>query len=169
VIGSGRPASNLGPQAQVELVRPAAKPAAARGFQQLHTARLWAEPKVINHRASRGGGEEYTICTAVGTRDVLDRPRPAADHVLADGSSVGPWPAAYASSWPRGGGRRGGMVFRDLALARIIEPTSKLDSARVLEEAGIAPASYPRSPRGHPRGVLRTRQSGNPSLRNGPG
>jgi hypothetical protein len=28
-------------------------------------------------------------------------------------------------------------------LARIIEPSSKLDSARVLEEAGIAPASYP--------------------------
>jgi Transposase DDE domain len=37
----------------------------------------------------------------------------------------------------------GDEVFRDLVLARIIEPTSKLDSARVLEEAGIAPASYP--------------------------
>jgi hypothetical protein len=34
-------------------------------------------------------------------------------------------------------------VFRDLVLARNIEPTSKLDSARVLEEAGVAPASYP--------------------------
>ncbi|HLH83795.1 MAG TPA: IS1634 family transposase [Trebonia sp.] len=33
-------------------------------------------------------------------------------------------------------------VFRDLVLARIIEPTSKLDSLRVLEEAGVAPASY---------------------------
>jgi DDE family transposase len=37
----------------------------------------------------------------------------------------------------------GDEVFRDLVLARIIEPTSKLDSGRVLEEAGIAPASYP--------------------------
>ena len=37
----------------------------------------------------------------------------------------------------------GDEVFRDLVLARIIEPTSKLDSARVLEEAGTAPASYP--------------------------
>lgn len=33
-------------------------------------------------------------------------------------------------------------VFRDLVLARIIEPASKLDSLRVLEEAGVAPASY---------------------------
>jgi hypothetical protein len=37
----------------------------------------------------------------------------------------------------------GDAVFRDLVLARIIEPASKLDSARVLEEAGVAPASYP--------------------------
>jgi len=33
-------------------------------------------------------------------------------------------------------------VFRHLVLARIIEPASKLDSLRVLEEAGIAAASY---------------------------
>jgi hypothetical protein len=33
-------------------------------------------------------------------------------------------------------------VFRDLVLARIIEPVSKLDSIRVLEEAGVTPASY---------------------------
>jgi hypothetical protein len=37
----------------------------------------------------------------------------------------------------------GDEVFRDLVLARIIEPTSKLDSGRVLEEAGVAAASYP--------------------------
>ena len=37
----------------------------------------------------------------------------------------------------------GDEVFRDLVLARIIEPTSKLDAARVLEEAGVVPASYP--------------------------
>jgi len=36
----------------------------------------------------------------------------------------------------------GDEVFRDLVLARIIEPVSKLDSLRVLEEAGLAPASY---------------------------
>ncbi|MGH3401019.1 MAG: hypothetical protein ACRDRJ_00615 [Streptosporangiaceae bacterium] len=32
-------------------------------------------------------------------------------------------------------------MFRHLVLARIIEPSSKLDSLRVLEEAGVAPAS----------------------------
>ena len=37
---------------------------------------------------------------------------------------------------------RGDVVFRDLVLARIIEPTSKLDSLRVLSEVGIDPASY---------------------------
>jgi hypothetical protein len=37
----------------------------------------------------------------------------------------------------------GDEVFRHLVLARIIEPTSKLDSLRVLDEAGIPTASYP--------------------------
>jgi hypothetical protein len=36
----------------------------------------------------------------------------------------------------------GDEVFRQLVLARIIEPTSKEDSVRVLEETGIAAASY---------------------------
>lgn len=37
----------------------------------------------------------------------------------------------------------GDEVFRQLVLARIIEPSSKLDSARVLEEIGVEPWSYP--------------------------
>ena len=36
----------------------------------------------------------------------------------------------------------GDEVFRQLVLARIIEPTSKEDSIRVLDEVGIVPASY---------------------------
>ena len=36
----------------------------------------------------------------------------------------------------------GNEVFRGLVLARIIEPASKLDSLRVLEEAGVAVPSY---------------------------
>ena len=36
----------------------------------------------------------------------------------------------------------GDTVFRDLVLARIIEPVSKQDSLRVLDEAGIKPPSY---------------------------
>jgi hypothetical protein len=37
----------------------------------------------------------------------------------------------------------GDEVFQGLVLARIIEPASKLDSLRVLEEVGIAAPSYP--------------------------
>ena len=36
----------------------------------------------------------------------------------------------------------GDTVFRGLVLARIIEPSSKLDAARVLEEVGVTPAGY---------------------------
>nr|WP_170265751.1 IS1634 family transposase [Gordonia araii] len=36
----------------------------------------------------------------------------------------------------------GDSVFRDLVLARIIEPTSKLDSLRVLDEVGVPVPSY---------------------------
>jgi hypothetical protein len=36
----------------------------------------------------------------------------------------------------------GDEVFRDLVFARIIEPTSKQDSLRVLAETGIAPVDY---------------------------
>lgn len=34
-------------------------------------------------------------------------------------------------------------AFRQLVLGRIIEPTSKADSLRVIEETGVAPVSYP--------------------------
>jgi hypothetical protein len=37
----------------------------------------------------------------------------------------------------------GDDVFRDLVLARIIEPTSKMDTPRVLDEVGVPSASYP--------------------------
>lgn len=35
------------------------------------------------------------------------------------------------------------LVFYQLVAARIIEPTSKFDSLRVLEESGVTPSSYP--------------------------
>jgi hypothetical protein len=37
---------------------------------------------------------------------------------------------------------KGDNAFRDLVLARIIEPTSKIDAQRVLAEFGVEPASY---------------------------
>lgn len=36
----------------------------------------------------------------------------------------------------------GGEVFRDLVIARVVEPTSLLDAGRVLRDLGQAPASY---------------------------
>jgi hypothetical protein len=45
----------------------------------------------------------------------------------------------------------GDEVFGQLVLARVIEPTSKLDSARVLTEAGVPAASYPTLKRRLPR------------------
>jgi hypothetical protein len=38
---------------------------------------------------------------------------------------------------------QGDQLLRQLVLARIIEPSSKLDAARVLEEIGIQPCPYP--------------------------
>jgi hypothetical protein len=45
----------------------------------------------------------------------------------------------------------GDEVFRDLVLARIIEPTSKVDSLRVLDETGVVGPSYPTLNRRLPR------------------
>ena len=67
--------------------------------------------------------------------------RAAADHLLADGAPVDALERGYqVLGFGRAAG--GDEVFRQLVLARIIEPVSKLDSLRVLEEAGVAPASY---------------------------
>ena len=45
-------------------------------------------------------------------------------------------------SWGFESVSKGDKVFRDLVLARIIEPTSKIDAAQVLEEVGVDAASY---------------------------
>lgn len=46
---------------------------------------------------------------------------------------------------------QGDEVFFHLVLARLVEPTSKLDSLRVIEETGLAPVSYPTVNRRLPR------------------
>ena len=46
---------------------------------------------------------------------------------------------------------KGDNAFRDLVLARIIEPSSKLDAERVLSEVGVDPASYATVKRRLPR------------------
>jgi hypothetical protein len=47
-------------------------------------------------------------------------------------------------------------AFRQLVLARIIEPTRKADSLRVIEETGMAPVSYPTLNRRLPAGQYST-------------
>ena len=53
----------------------------------------------------------------------------------------------------------GDEVFRQLVLARIIEPTSKLDTLRVLDEVGVEPPSY-RDAQAPPAGLRRPRRGG---------
>jgi hypothetical protein len=58
----------------------------------------------------------------------------------------------------------GDEVFRQLVLARVIEPVSKLDSLRVLDEAGVVqvvgPGPFARDPREpDSRGSLRLGQA----------
>ena len=60
-------------------------------------------------------------------------------------SRMGPlWEALDAGYRGLGFDRAAGgdEVFRDLVLARIVEPTSKLDSLRVLEEVGVPAPAY---------------------------
>jgi hypothetical protein len=54
------------------------------------------------------------------------------------------WDALAHTYWVLGleHAASGDEVFEQLVLARIIEPTSKLDALRVLEEAGVTPPSY---------------------------
>src|SRR5262252_5077637 len=104
---------------ELELLKAAARQRLAAGQGELDLGLEPTEPA----RRSRGGGPLPITSTRMG--HLLD--------ALGHGYRVlGLEQAA-----------RGDEVFRQLVLARIIEPGSKLDSARVLEEAGVTPASYP--------------------------
>ena len=82
-----------------------------------------------------------------GELDLGLQPRPEAGGPLRiTGSRMGHlWDALSCGYDALGFDRAAGgdEVFRQLVLARIIEPTSKLDSLRVLAEAGIDAVSYP--------------------------
>ena len=64
-----------------------------------------------------------------------------ADHVLPEGHLLDALEHAYRVPG-LGATARGDKVFRHLVPAGMIKPVSKLDSLRVLEEAGVATASY---------------------------
>jgi hypothetical protein len=98
--------------AELELLKAAAKQQLAAGQGELD----------LGLETAAGGGPLPITASRMGVLlDALER----AYQVLGLESAAG-----------------GDEVFRDLVLARIIEPSSKLDSLRVLEEAGVAGASY---------------------------
>jgi len=108
----------------------------------------------IEHLGSAHTAAEVALLKAAG-RQKLAAGQGELDLGLQAGAPGGPLPItssrmgclldalshAYdvAGFWSATGGD---AVFRDLVLARIIEPVSKLDSLRVLEEAGLAPPPY---------------------------
>jgi hypothetical protein len=104
----------------------------------------------IEHLGSARGGAEVELLKAAA-RQRLAAGQGELDLGLAVGVPGGPLPitsSRMAHLWDAlahayralgfDGATGGDEVFRQLVLARIIEPTSKLDSARLLEETGIS-------------------------------
>ena len=108
----------------------------------------------IEHLGSAHNGAELELLKAAA-RQRLAAGQGELDLGLAVGAPGGPLPitssrmgnlhdALSRAYEVLGFGRAAGgdEVFRQLVLARIIEPTSKLGALGVLEEAGLAPPSY---------------------------
>jgi Transposase DDE domain len=105
-------------EVELELLKAAARQRLAAGQGELDLGLEVTEPA----RRGAGGGPLPIISTRMGhLLDSLER----AYRVLGFADAAG-----------------ADEVFLQLVLARIIEPVSKLDSVRVLEEAGVAAASY---------------------------
>jgi hypothetical protein len=137
----------------VAYVRTVKTASGARAVQIVHSSRRGS--KSIEHVGPAHDDEELEALKAAAKQRLsagqgeLDL---GLDVVAASGgpleivsSRMGhPWEAlcrAYdALGFDKAAG--GDEVFRDLVLARIIEPTSKQDSLRVLTETGVDPASY---------------------------
>jgi hypothetical protein len=108
----------------------------------------------IEHIGSAHDEEELAALKAVARQRLAEDQREL-DLGLEPAAQAGPLPIAasrMAHLWDAlcraydvlgfGDVARGDEVFRQLVLARIIEPTSKQDSLRVLEEVGVKPSSY---------------------------
>jgi hypothetical protein len=137
----------------VAYVRTVRTASGATAVQIVHASRRGS--REIEHLGSAHDESELEALKAAA-RQRLARGQGELDLGLAVASSSGPLPIvssrmgqlwdglcrAYdALGFDRAAG--GDEVFRGLVLARIIEPTSKLDSLRVLDEVGVAAASYP--------------------------
>ena len=97
--------------------------------------------RAVAQQRVAGGQDELDL----GSIGVPDRPAPGAPLPITSSRMGHLWDALAHAYDVLGfdAAAKQDEVFRQLVLARIIEPTSKLDSLRVLEEVGIAPASYP--------------------------
>ncbi len=93
--------------------------------------------KAVARKRLAGGQDEFDLG--------LQRPPEAGGPLPITASRMGHLWGALSSAYDVLGfadASGGDEVFRQLVLARLIEPTSKFDSLRVLAEAGIAPVSY---------------------------
>jgi hypothetical protein len=127
----------------------------ASGATAVQIVHFWHRgSRDIEHLGSAHNGAELELLKAAA-RQRLAAGQGELDLGLAVGAPGGPLPitssrmghlhdALSRAYEVLGFGRAAGgdEVFRQLVLARIIEPTSKLGALGVLEEAGLAPPSY---------------------------
>jgi hypothetical protein len=137
----------------VAYVRTVKTASGATAVQIVHSSRRGARD--IEHIGSAHSEQELELLKAAA-RQRLAAGQGELDLGLDTGAGGGPLPItssrmghlwdALARAYEVLGfeaATDGDEVFRALVLARIIEPTSKLDSLRVLDEAGIDSPSYP--------------------------
>jgi hypothetical protein len=137
----------------VAYVRTVKTASGARAVQIVHSSRKGSRD--IEHLGSTHDDVELELLKTVarqrlvagqGELDLgLDAPPDAGGPLPITASRMGHLWDALSRAYDRLGfadAAAGDEVFRQLVLARIIEPTSKLDSLRVLEEVGVAPVSY---------------------------
>jgi hypothetical protein len=131
----------------------------ATAVQIVHSTRRGSRD--IEHVGSAHDDAELEVLKAVA-RQRLNAGQRELDLGLGGAASAG-WAAGVAGALPITGSRMdhlwnalnhafealgfqaacgGDEVFRDLVLARIIEPTSKLDASRVLAEVSVAGPAY---------------------------
>jgi hypothetical protein len=105
-------------------------------------AELEALRAAANQRLAGGQGElDLGVCGPAGDGGSAELPSGTLE--IASSRAAHLWDAlGYAYRVLGFAGVTDDEVFRDLELARIIEPTSKADSARVLAETGIDTVSY---------------------------
>jgi hypothetical protein len=137
----------------VAYVRTVKTASGARAVQIVHSSRKGA--RGIEHIGSAHDDRELEMLKTVARQRIasgqgeldlgLDAPVEVGGPLPITSSRMGHLWDALALAYDRLGfdaAAGGDEVFRHLVLARIIEPTSKLDSLRVLEEVGITPVSY---------------------------